>query len=75
MSIIVLYFREAVEHFLSALNLQERSQGPKGERSVMSDNVWSTMRMTLSLMGRTDLSSSCDARDLTNLNREFGVET
>lgn len=74
-SLSELIFREAVEHFLSALHLQERSRGPKGERSVMSDNIWSTLRMTLSLMGRTDLTAVCDSKDLPHLNKEFGIDT
>ena len=71
----MLFSREAVEHFLTALNLQKRSRGPKGESSQMSDNIWSTMRMSISLMGRPDLHKMSDARDLDALNREFSIET
>ena len=33
------------------------------------------MRMAISLMGRTELHTTCDNRDLNSLNREFSVET
>lgn len=64
-------FREAVEHFLSALSLQHNSRGPVGEQSAMSDNIWSTMRMALALMDRTDLHAAVDARDIQELSKHF----
>ncbi|ESO91295.1 hypothetical protein LOTGIDRAFT_209637 [Lottia gigantea] len=65
--------REAVEHFLSALNMQQQSRGPTGAQAVMSNNIWSTLRMTLSLLGRPDLYDVCDKNDLFRLNTEFGT--
>lgn len=65
--------REAVEHFLTALNMQQRSRGPSGQQTQMSKNIWSTMRMTLSLMGRSDLYSACESMDVGALNEEFGM--
>ena len=67
---------EAIEHFVTALNLQRNSRGPlAGQKAVMSDNIWSTMRITIALLGRTqDLCDACDARDLDRFNREFNVE-
>ncbi len=67
--------REAVEHFLTALNLQQQSKGPKGESSQMSENIWSTMRMAVSLMGQPDLHKACDARDIQMLNQHFKIDT
>ncbi|XP_013412117.1 peroxisomal targeting signal 1 receptor isoform X2 [Lingula anatina] len=67
--------KEAVEHFLMALNMQHQGRGPRGEQSVMSDNVWSTLRMAISLMGRPDLYELCDERNLDRLNKEFNMET
>ncbi|XP_067947796.1 peroxisomal targeting signal 1 receptor-like isoform X2 [Watersipora subatra] len=67
--------REAVEHFLQALNMQKKSEGPGGEKSVMSDNIWSTLRMTLSLLGRIDLYKQCENRNLGLLNKEFNVNS
>ena len=64
-----------MEHFLQALNMQGQGEGPRGEKSVMSDNIWSTLRMTLSLMGRTDLYKHCENRNLRLLNTEFNVHS
>lgn len=68
--------REAIEHFVTALNLQRNSRGPLvGQKAVMSDNIWTTMRITVALLGRTeDLCDACDARDLDRFNREFNTE-
>ena len=67
--------REAIEHFITSLNMQRRGLGPQGERSTMSSNIWSTLRMTLSLHGRPDLYTMADEKDLDGLNKEFHVET
>lgn len=64
-------FSEAVEHFLQALTMQKRGEGPRGEKSVMSDNIWSTLRMTLSLMGRSELYELCERRDLEALSTQI----
>jgi len=68
--------REAIEHFVTALNLQRNSRGPlAGQKAIMSDNIWTTMRITVALLGRTgDLADACDARDLDRFNREFNIE-
>ncbi|XP_022110195.1 peroxisomal targeting signal 1 receptor-like isoform X1 [Acanthaster planci] len=65
--------KEAIEHFLMALNMQQRGIGPQGERSAMSQNIWSTLRMTISLLGRTDLYKAADEHNLALLNSEFNV--
>lgn len=49
--------------------------GPGGSVSTMSDNIWSTLRMTLSLMGRSDLHRAVDTRDLDQLNAVFQTES
>ncbi|KAK3738105.1 hypothetical protein QZH41_013846, partial [Actinostola sp. cb2023] len=71
--------KEAVEHFLTALNMQRKgeqgAQGPHGNISTMSDNIWSTLRMTLSLMGKPELYQCVDQRDLDHLNSIFPHES
>lgn len=70
-------YKEAIEHFLLALNHQATSMERSGLKSVkdssnqMSDTIWSTLRMAVSLMGRMDLHETIENRDLDTLNKEF----
>ena len=53
-----------MEHFLSALEHQASSRGVSGRRSdqVMSQSIWSMLRMTLASIGRADLYAAVDSR-------------
>lgn len=72
-------YKEAIEHFLMALNHQATSMERSGLQSVkdsnnqMSDTIWSTLRMAVSLMGQPSLQSAIDKRDLSELNKAFEV--
>lgn len=59
--------REAAEHLLTALNQQSAGRDAKGERvspmnAVMSDSIWSTLRLVLGLLDRQDLFPILEAR-------------
>lgn len=71
-------YKEAAEHLLMALNHQATSKERAGVnidniQNQMSDTLWSTLRMTISLMGKHDLQDFIDKRDLSGLNKEFGM--
>lgn len=71
-------YNEAAEHFLTALNHQANSSSRSGlnvilPTSKMSDTIWSTLRMTISLMGRHDLQPAIENRNLSALNQAFGI--
>lgn len=73
--------KEAAEHFLLALNQQARGSdvgaaaaavgAGANTASQMSESIWSTLRMCVSLMSRPDLRAMVDARDLPSLSAEF----
>jgi len=68
----------AVEHFLSALNFQagpglatgstKQNNTQDLKRKVMSDNVWSSLRLSLGLMGKRELYPLIEQRNLEKLN-------
>lgn len=71
-------YKEAAEHFLTALNHQATSMARSGldkssSGNQMSDTIWSTLRMAVSLSGRVDLQQAIEDRDLKILNENFNT--
>ncbi|KAG0211691.1 hypothetical protein BGX28_007585 [Mortierella sp. GBA30] len=78
--------REAAEHLLSALSLQNAGDaarglmvgastlGPQPDGGIggMSQNVWETLKMAMYMLGRSDLAQRCETtRDLDAFRDEF----
>jgi len=68
----LFFIREAAEHFLTALDQQRKGKGPNG-CGKMSDNIWSTLRLAVTLLGNHDIIKFVDAKDLDPLLRHFGI--
>lgn len=71
-------YKEAVEHFLTALNMQSDSLTRSGLHQAkpshqMSETIWGTLRMAISLSGRIDLQPAIDERNLNALNSAFNL--
>ncbi|XP_034950232.1 peroxisomal targeting signal 1 receptor [Chelonus insularis] len=67
-------YKEAAEHLLTALNQQAAGKGIDGQSPpprAMSECIWSTLRLVISLMHKYQLSEAVEVRDLAKLNREF----
>ncbi|KAF7725981.1 hypothetical protein EC973_009127 [Apophysomyces ossiformis] len=76
--------REAAEHLLTALALQQTNETQPGTTVMidqsgnqvafpngMSDNVWDSLRMLMYMMNREDLAEQCNARNLSAFRGEF----
>lgn len=69
-------YKEAGEHLLTALNQQAAGRGVQGEHitpKAMSNTIWSTLRLVLSLMHKYHLNEAIENRDLSKLNKEFEI--
>lgn len=66
-------YREAIEHLLTALNVQRRAT-TAASTSQMSEAVWSTLRLAVSLYERPELIEHVSSRNLDVLIREFGID-
>ncbi|XP_063699233.1 peroxisomal targeting signal 1 receptor [Culicoides brevitarsis] len=72
-------YKEAAEHLLTALNHQATSSSRAGVVSsnakLMSDSIWGTLRMAISLAEMHDLQDAIEKRDLNALNAAFNEGT
>ncbi|XP_026666782.1 peroxisomal targeting signal 1 receptor isoform X2 [Ceratina calcarata] len=68
-------YKEAGEHLVIALNQQAAGRGIHGESSpkAMSNSIWSTLRLVISLLHKYNLNEAIENRDLTRLNKEFEI--
>ena len=62
-------YHEASEHILDALSLQENdsimnSDGTSDKRGITSSTLWDSLKTCCLHLGRLDLATICDRRDL-----------
>lgn len=61
----LFFYREAGEHLVIALNQQAAGRGVHGENSspkAMSNTIWSTLRLVISLMHKYHLNEAIENR-------------
>ncbi|XP_058493359.1 PEX5-related protein isoform X2 [Solea solea] len=66
--------REAASNFLTALSLQRKSQSRQQSHQVMSGNIWSALRIALSMMDQPELFQAANIGDLDLLMRAFNLD-
>lgn len=72
-------YKQSIEHLLTALSMQANVAAshelPAGTvragQQQMSESIWSTLKMVISLMGRNDLQGFVSDRNLAALNEAF----
>ncbi|XP_017870300.1 PREDICTED: peroxisomal targeting signal 1 receptor [Drosophila arizonae] len=71
-------YKEAAEHLITALTMQAHTNAsrelPNAQaigQNQMSESIWSTLKMVISLMGRSDLQGHISDRNLSALNEAF----
>lgn len=67
-------YKQAVEHFLTALKQQSDGMGPQGTHVQMSENIWRTLAIAIGHLQRPDLEQSVANKDLSRLLHEFQIE-
>ncbi|KAH8396255.1 hypothetical protein KR222_006525, partial [Zaprionus bogoriensis] len=71
-------YKEGAEHLITALTMQAHTNAarelPNAQavgQNQMSESIWSTLKMVISLMGRSDLQGHVAERNLQALNEAF----
>nr|XP_025034964.1 PEX5-related protein isoform X1 [Pelodiscus sinensis] len=68
-------YREAVSNFLTALSLQRKSRNQQQvPQPEISGNIWSALRIALSMMDQPELFQAANLGDLDVLLRAFNLE-
>lgn len=71
-------YKQAAEHFLVALNQQNKAKGMFPSDSSVdnsSSTIWTTLRMVCSYMGEHDVAKLVDQKNLSELNKFFEIES
>ncbi|XP_060876872.1 peroxisomal targeting signal 1 receptor isoform X1 [Metopolophium dirhodum] len=64
-------YREAIDHLLEALNQQASAVSTTCQSPALSDTIWSTLRLAISMAERPELFKAVNERNLDLLNEEF----
>ncbi|XP_022161111.1 peroxisomal targeting signal 1 receptor isoform X2 [Myzus persicae] len=64
-------YREAIDHLLEALNQQASAVNTNFQSPALSDTIWSTLRLAISMAERPELFKAVNERNLDLLNEEF----
>ncbi|XP_034039576.1 PEX5-related protein [Thalassophryne amazonica] len=65
--------REAASNFLTALNQQRQSQ--RHSHQQMSSNIWTALRIAISMMDRPELFQAASVEDLDLLLKAFNMDS
>lgn len=57
-----VYDREAIEHLLEALNQQASAVSTNSQSPALSDTIWSTLRLAISMAERPKLLKAVNDR-------------
>ena len=66
-------YRDAVEHFLVALDFQRSASVSGRQEGAMSESIWSTLRMALIYLNEGTLMDHAREKDLDTLLRHFNI--
>lgn len=59
---MLVFCREAIEHLLVALNQQASAVCTNLQSPVLSDTIWSTLRLAISMLERPELLKAVNNR-------------